>query len=72
MKTSIEFIVAFPVNMLQQLHLPVNLQLFHFSLFLFHDFPLAGNTQHLFQYFLLINLVTSGVTAYNVDVFKKT
>ena len=38
---------------------------------LFHDFTLAGNTRRLFLIFPVYNSVISGVTAYNVDVFKK-
>ena len=38
-----------------------------------YDCPLAGNARRIFMiFFLLFNSVTSAITAYNVDVFKKT
>ena len=47
---------------------------FTFSLwpFLFYDCVLAGNTRLLFDIFLLLNSVTSAVTAYNLGVFEPT
>ena len=36
------------------------------------NFQLAGHIQRLFEIFLLFNSLTSAVTAYVVDVYKKT
>ena len=54
------------------LNLLLFFSLFLFWLFLFHVYPLAGNTWHLLRFFLLFNSVTFYVTAYNVGVFKPT